>query len=405
VIARLNMGGPALHVAYLSAGLRNRGYETSLVAGNVSPGEQSMSYVTDELDVPVTLIPHLHREISPVRDLLATFRLARMIREQQPHILHTHTAKAGAIGRLAAVLAGKARPPIVVHTFHGHVLRGYFGRTRTAIFRTLERLLARVADTLIAVSPEVRDDLVALRVAPAEKFTVIRLGIELDERVAAAEEARRRTRKIMGVPDDRFLVGWIGRMTGVKRGADVLRAFRLLRDRGVDATLCMVGDGPEREQLEELAGELALMHDCLFAGYQENVAPFFAAFDAFVLPSGNEGTPVTAIEALASGCPVVATRVGGVPDVVRDGTDGFLVELGDRDGLAEALARLAADPELRRRMGGAGRERVLPRYAVERLIDDVDGLYRQLLEQKGVAVSAAGAGTPRTPVSAGRPPS
>jgi glycosyltransferase involved in cell wall biosynthesis len=144
------------------------------------------------------------------------------------------------------------------------------------------------------------------------------------------------------------------------------------------------------------------MHHCLFPGYQEDVGPFFAAFDAFVLPSGNEGTPVTAIEALASGCPVVATRVGGVPDVVRDGEDGFLVELGDLEGLAGALNRLAADPELRRRLGEAGRERVLPRYAVERLIDDVDGLYRRLLERKGLAVSAAGAGTPRTPASAAR---
>jgi glycosyltransferase involved in cell wall biosynthesis len=404
VIARLNMGGPALHVSYLSAGLRGRGYETTLVAGNVSPGEQSMAYVAEEQGVPVLLMPHLHREISPLQDLLATFRLARMIREQRPHIIHTHTAKAGAIGRFAAVLAGKARPPIVVHTFHGHVLRGYFGRYRTAIFRGLERMLARVADTLIAVSPEVRDDLVALGVVPPEKFTVIRLGIELDERVAAAEEARRRTRRIMGVPDHRFLVGWIGRMTGVKRGADVLRAFRLLRDQGIDATLCMVGDGPERGQLEQLAGELGLMHDCLFAGYQEDVGPFFASFDAFVLPSANEGTPVTAIESLASGCPVVATRVGGVPDVVEEGVDGFMVEPGDLDALADRLARLAADPELRARMGAAGRERIPPRYGVERLIDDVDGLYRTLLARKGVKVTAA-ARTPRTPASAGRPPS
>ena len=173
-------------------------------------------------------------------------------------------------------------------------------------------------------------------------------------------------------------------MTGVKRTDDVLRAFRLLRDHGVDATLCMVGDGPEREQLEALrAASSASMRDCLFLGYQDDVGPFFAAFDAFVLPSANEGTPVTAIESLASGCPVVATCVGGVPDVVEEGVDGFLVEPGDVEAIADRLGRLAADPELRARMGAAGRERVLPRYAVERLIDDVDRLYRSLLAPEG----------------------
>jgi glycosyltransferase involved in cell wall biosynthesis len=389
VIARLNMGGPALHVAYLSAGLRDRGYETTLVAGAVSQGEESMAYAAEELGVPVTTLPHLHREISPVRDLLAIFRLARIMREQRPHILHTHTAKAGAIGRVAALLAWGARPPIVVHTFHGHVLFGYFGRVRSWLFRWVERRLARITDALIAVSPEVRDDLVALRVAPERKFVVIRLGIELDERVARSHETRDETRRIMGIGDEHFLVGWIGRMTGVKRAEDVLRAFKLLRDHGVEATLCMVGDGPDRERVEELAGSLGIMRDCLFPGYQEEFGLFFGAFDVFVLPSANEGTPVTAIEALASGCPVVATRVGGVPDVVRDGEDGFLVEPGDVAALAERLVRLAADPALRARMGAAGRDRVVPRYGVGRLIGDVDGLYRELLARKGLAVSAS----------------
>jgi glycosyltransferase involved in cell wall biosynthesis len=393
VIARLNMGGPALHVAYLSAGLRGRGYETMLVAGEVGRGEESMAYVAEELGVPVTTLPHLHREISPMRDLLATFRLARIMREQRPHILHTHTAKAGAIGRVAALLAGRARPPIVVHTFHGHVLRGYFGRFRTGVFRWLERLLAPVADALIAVSPEVRDDLVAMGVAPAAKFAVIRLGIQLDERVAAGHAGREETRRVMGIADGRFVVGWIGRMTGVKRADDVLRAFKLLRESEVDACLCMVGDGPDRDRVEALAEELGVVRDCLFPGYQEQVGLFFAAFDAFVLPSGNEGTPVTAIEALASGCPVVATRVGGVPDVVRDGEDGFLVEPGAVEELAERLARLARDPELRASMGAAGRARVLPRYSVDRLIDDVDRLYRELLAKKGLPVSRSAVGT------------
>ena len=376
------MGGPALHVAYLTAGLAERGYETTLVAGSLARGEDSMAFVADELGIEVERIDELHREISPVRDAVAILRLARLIRRVRPHILHTHTAKAGAVGRLAALVAGDARPPIVVHTFHGHVLRGYFDPVRTAGFRLLERWLARSTTALVAVSPQVRDDLVSLGVAPRERFAVVRLGIELEQRVAVERNGRGESRRILGIGPDRFAVGWIGRMTGVKRTDDVLRAFRRLRDRGVEACLCMIGDGPDRPAVERRAHELGIMRDTLFLGYQEEVAPFYAAFDAMILPSINEGTPVSAIEALAAGRPVVATRVGGVPDVVRDGEDGFLVEAGDVDALAERLARLASDPELRERLGAAGRARVVPRYSVERLVDDVDRLYRSLLEAR-----------------------
>jgi glycosyltransferase involved in cell wall biosynthesis len=379
VIARLNMGGPALHVAYLTAGLRDRGYDTTLVAGTLARGEDSMAFVADGLGIGVVRIEQLGREISPFRDLLATLRLARVIRRERPQILHTHTAKAGAVGRLAAVLAGPARPPVIVHTFHGHVLRGYFGPVRTRFFLALERWLAAHTTALIAVGPQVRDDLVALGVAPPERFTVIRLGIELEERVRPQDDGRAETRRYLGVPADRFVVGWVGRMTAVKRTDDVLEAFRLVRDGGVDATLCLVGDGPDRERLERRASELGVIRDTLFLGYQEDVAPYYAAFDALVLPSANEGTPVSVIEALAAETPVVATRVGGVPDVVREGEEGFLVDAGDTEELAERLLRLARDPKLRRRLGESGRERVLKRYAVERLLDDVDRLYRELL--------------------------
>lgn len=385
VIARLNMGGPALHVAYLSQGLAARGYRTTLVAGTLARGEGSMAFVAEERGVHLLTLPDLHREVSPLRDLRAAFRLASVMRRLRPHILHTHTAKAGAIGRVAAIMARSGRPPIVVHTYHGHVLRGYFGPVRNEIFRRLERWLGRHADALIAVSPEVRDDLVELGVAPAGKFTVIRLGIELERRVSPDPHVRDETRRVLGVPPERFAVGWVGRMTGVKRTDDVLLALRALRERGVDACLCMVGDGPDREAVERRAKELGVMRRCLFLGYQDDVAPYYAAIDALLLPSVNEGTPVSAIEALASGRPVVATRVGGVPDVVRHGEDGFLVAPGDVDGLADSLARLAADPALRARLGEAGRARVLERYAVDRLIDDVDALYRSLLERKGLA--------------------
>ncbi len=384
VIARLNVGGPALHVAYLSAGLTPRGYDTTLVAGSVGRGEESMAYVVEEAGARVFTLPGLSREIAPLHDAIAILRLARLIRRVRPTILHTHTAKAGAVGRVAALVAGSARPPIVVHTFHGHVLRGYFSPAKTAFFRVLERLLARVTTVLIAVSPEVRDDLVALGVAPPEKFAVVRLGIELEERVRSEEPAAD-VRRRLGIAPGRFVVGWLGRMTGVKQTSDLLTVLSMLRAQGVDAMLLLVGDGPDRGSFETQAHDLGLVRHCLFLGYQEDVAPWYAAMDAVALPSGNEGTPVTVIEALAAGKPVAAYGVGGVPDVVRDGVDGFVVDPGDTGALTTRLAELAGDPALRARMGGAGRTRVLERYGVARLLDDVDRLYRDTMAATGVA--------------------
>ena len=391
VIARLNVGGPALHVAYLTAGLADRGYDTTLVAGMVGRGEESMAFVADAKGVRIEVIEELGRSISPFRDALAVVRLAELIRKERPTILHTHTAKAGAVGRVAALLAGSARPPIVVHTFHGHVLRGYFNRVATLGFRTLERLLALVTTKLIAVSPEVRDDLVRLGVAPASKFAVIRLGIELDQRVGGDDEARSETRRLLGLTGDPFVVGWVGRMTAVKRTDLVVQVLRSLVEAGVDAQLLLVGDGPDREHLERYAHDLGVIRRCLFLGYQEDVARYYDAIDALLLPSVNEGTPVSVIESLAAERPAVATRVGGTPDVIRDGVDGFLVDSADPDELAARLAELARDPCRRAAMGAAGRARVLERYAVDRLVDDVDALYRELLRQTGVPVTAESA--------------
>jgi glycosyltransferase involved in cell wall biosynthesis len=348
-----------------------------------------MAWVADTKGVSIEVIDELHRNISPFRDLRAMLKLADLIRRERPTILHTHTAKAGAVGRVAALLAGSARPPIVVHTFHGHVLRGYFNRPMTSAFRTLERLLARMTTRLVAVSPEVRDDLVALGVAPASKFAVIRLGIELDQRVGDGAVTRAEARRQLGVSGDTFLVGWVGRMTAVKRTDLVVRTLERLVQDGVDARLLLVGDGPDRDGLERYAHELGVARRCLFLGYQEDVARWYDAIDVLLLPSVNEGTPVSVIEALAAERPAVATRVGGIPDVIRDGVDGFLVDSDDPGELAARLAELAKDPPQRAAMGAAGRVRVLERYSVDRLIDDIDRLYRELLADRGLPSPSA----------------
>jgi glycosyltransferase involved in cell wall biosynthesis len=386
-IARLNVGGPALHVTYLSRGLAERGYDTTLVAGEIASGEESMAFVAERAGVDVVPVAGLSREVSPLRDLLAAIRLARLIRALRPQIVHTHTAKAGAVGRTAAVLAGRPRP-LVVHTFHGHVLHGYFGAMGSRAFRLIETALARVTDVLVAVSPQVRDELVRLGVAPAEKFTVVRLGIELEPRVRCTED-RAEIRARLGIGSERFVIGWFGRMTGVKRTEDLLGALAALRARGVDALLLLVGDGVDRVRLEEEAFRLGLARHCLFLGYQEDVARWYAACDAVALTSANEGTPVTIIEALAARRPVVVTSVGGVPDVVAEGVDGFLVEPGDTAALADRLERLAADPVLRAALGERGRARALARYSVGRLVDDVDLLYRSLLEGRPSTMPAS----------------
>ncbi len=382
VIARLNVGGPALHVSYLSEGLNDYGYETTLVAGTLGEGEGSMEHVVRERGVEPIFVPALQRDVSPADDLIAARELRRLIREIRPHILHTHTAKAGAVGRAAAAISGSARPPVIVHTFHGHVLRGYFSDRATARFRQVERVLARTTDALVAVSPEVRDDLVRLGVAPASRIAVVRLGLDLDARVSTFPGARESVRTELDVPEERFLVGWFGRMTEIKRADDLLRAFALLVRQGLDAALLLVGDGPLRAPLEELAAELGISDRCRFVGYRSDVAPLFAACDAVALTSANEGTPVSVIEALAAARPVVVTDVGGVRDVVRDGVDGHLVEPGDIAAFADGLSRLASDRDRGLEMGAASRERVITRYAVPRLLDDLDRLYQSFLAVK-----------------------
>jgi glycosyltransferase involved in cell wall biosynthesis len=380
VIARLNVGGPALHVSYLTRELDERGYETRLVAGRVGRGEGSMEYVAAEQGIEVRYVDALQREIEPLADLRAALRLRRLIRTWRPQVLHTHTAKAGAVGRLAALLSGSARPRVVVHTFHGHVLRGYFGPLKAFLFRRLETMLAHSTDALIAVSSQVRDDLVRLGVAPSERISVIRLGLDLDARLKTDDPGGTHVRSDLGIAARSFVVGWFGRMTGIKRVDVLLDAFAALRAAGVDAQLLLVGDGPLRAELENHARVLEIDACVHFVGFQDDIGAYLEAVDGVALTSANEGTPVTLIEASAAKRPVVSTAVGGVPDVVLEGVTGFLVPDEDSHAVADRLRILASDPELRRQMGEAGARHVRATYSVPRLVDEIDALYRDLLE-------------------------
>lgn len=379
MIARLNVGGAALHVLQLAHEQAWRGHDVIVVAGTLAAGEESMEYVAGELGVELLKLPVLQRELSLRADPAAILALWRLIRERRPDVLHTHTAKAGATGRLAAVASGRARPGAVVHTYHGHVLSGYFSRRWERVFRWIERGLALTSGTLVAVSDEVRDDLVGFGVAPARRFVVVPYGFDLPAWSDADDEARRAIRAEIGAGDATFVVGWAGRLTAIKRPLDLIRTLRALVDRRVDALLVVVGDGEDRAAVEALAAELGVADRCRLVGFQKSIRPWYASFDALLLTSANEGTPVVAIEALAAARPVVATRAGGTGTVVRQGESGYLESIGDTAALAERLATLAGDPELRARIGAHGAEDVRTRFAVGRMADEVEAIYRRLL--------------------------
>jgi glycosyltransferase involved in cell wall biosynthesis len=324
-------------------------------------------------------VEHLTPELRPLDDLRAFREVGRIARAFRPHIVHTHTAKAGLIGRLAAQFC---RPrPIVVHTYHGHVLEGYFSAPVTAFYRALERAMALRSDRLIGVSTATVDDLVRLGVAGRSKFEVVPLGLELDAFLALAPEPGGAFRDELGLGSGDVLATFVGRLVPIKRLDVLLRALARARADGARITLAIVGDGDLRGELEQLAAALGCAGAVRFLGYRRDLAGIVAGTDIAVLTSDNEGTPVALIEAGAGARPMVATRAGGVPDVVVEGA-GILAERGDHDALAAALVRLAADPDLRRRMGARAREHVGGRYRAETLIARITDLYERLAAER-----------------------
>jgi glycosyltransferase involved in cell wall biosynthesis len=381
VIARLNIGGPAIQAITLTQCLEPFGYDTTLLRGREDPDEGNMDYLAQELGVQPVLIPSLRRD--PGRDdLRALAELVRHLRRARPHIVHTHAAKAGTLGRLAAVLAFRpARRPVLVHTFHGHSLSGYFSARRNAVFASIERFLARRTDRLIAVSEQVRDELVALGVAGHEKFEIVRLGLDLSRfRVPDQARAERRAafRADVGIPSDARLVTLVARLVPIKRVDRFLRVANLLASEP-NISFLIVGDGELRDHLRNSTEASSLGNRLFWAGFRRDMPDVYFASDVVVQTSDNEGTPVALIEAMAAGLPVVSTAVGGVRSAVLDGETGRVTRIGDDTAMAEAVLGYVRDGELSRRHGSTGRGHAQATFTLQELTERIDALYRALL--------------------------
>ena len=425
IIARLNVGGPARHVAWLTAGARAAGHESLLVAGVVPPGEDDMGAFAASLGVEPLVIPEMSREVSP-KDAVTVWKLYRLMLRERPDVVHTHTAKAGTVGRVAgllyrwltpAALWGNPRPCRFVHTYHGHIFHGYYGRAKTSLFIWIERALARVAtDRIVVISPQqYREIHGRFGVGRAGQFAVVPLG--LDTEVFAGWRARRGpARRALGAADADVLVGIVGRLTEIKDHALFLEAAaRCAAPRGgagvegaggegaaaVESEprvrFLVIGDGHLRGELESRARALGV--PVTFAGLREDPEDFYPALDVVALTSRNEGTPLTLIEAMANARAVCATDVGGVVDLVgapeasqpqeargwQVCERGVLVSGRDPGVFAGALRYLVANPGLRERLGAAGLRFVEGNYSLPRLLGDVLRLYEELAAPEGAA--------------------
>lgn len=405
IVTRLNIGGPAIHVGVLTAGLRADQFQTRLVTGRPGPDEGDMASQVLPRTVSLVRLRWLQRPLHPLKDLVTWWQLARLIWQWRPHVVHTHMAKAGALGRAAAWAVRRVAPsyrPVIMHTFHGHVLDGYFSRSAERVFAAIERWLARRTHQLIAVSAAVQEDLIARGIAPSAQIRVIPLGLPL----TPLEQIAGRAHVWRAADDETVLfIVWAGRLAPIKRAElwlDALQRLRRqpqLRFRGV-----LAGDGERRGAVERGIIERDLTAHVHCAGWVRKMPALYADADVVCLTSANEGTPVSLIEAMAAARPVIATAVGGVPDVLGvdrstvtalqaggyvRGEAGLLVRSGDAAGLAAALAACAADPALRRALGEAGRRRVREHYTAARLIRDIEALYGEWMNRGSSAASPA----------------
>jgi len=395
IITRFNIGGPAIHAALLSNQLDPEQFSTWLVTGTPDATEGDLSDLLRRERMSVIQLKTFRQPLHPWLDLVTLARLVRIVWSTRPQIIHTHMAKAGALGRFAGFLYNRFGPgrrselrAVLIHTFHGHVLDGYFSPRVSRFFITIERWLARRTDCLIAVSETIQRELLAYGIGRREQWRVVSLGLDLGSLTALPLPN--------GAATVRF--GMVGRLVPIKNPSLFLQAFDGLRARlpGQSVRGVVVGDGPLRSSLEAQAAGLGLHDAMTFTGWQRDVSAIYRHLEVACLTSWNEGTPVALIEAMAAGRAVVATRVGGVQDLLGDEPDvpqaiapgtyqvtkrGVLVRPGDVEGLIGAMTRLAQDAALRRQLGSTARAHVLERFSHVRLVREMSALYEALVRE------------------------
>jgi glycosyltransferase involved in cell wall biosynthesis len=381
VITRLNIGGPSIQATRLTTALEPHGFHTRLLHGRLGEGEGDMSYLLPP-GADARYLDTLCRPLSPVDDLRTLFRLYREFRALKPAIVHTHMAKAGMLARLAAfaynATRGAAPRARVVHTYHGHVLEGYFSKPATAAFIAIERALAMISDRIIAISPAIRDELLdKYRIGRASQYRVVRLGFDLDPFVRIDDAARVAARRELGLPADAKIIATVGRLTAIKQHRLFLDTVAKVAKAHPSTIALIAGDGELRKELIVHAASLGITGQIRMLGWRRDLTTIYAATDVFLLTSRNEGTPVALIEAMAAGVPGVSTNVGGVKDVINTPATGRLSPDGDAASLASHIVELLDDDRRRRQTGDAARVFALQHFGLDRLVADIVNVYEE----------------------------
>jgi glycosyltransferase involved in cell wall biosynthesis len=364
VIARMNVGGPAVIVADLMRGLDPAKFEQKLITGYCADNEADY-LETVATDVQATRIGGLGRSISPMADARAFLKLIALIRRENPDVIHTHTAKAGVLGRLAAILAGSKA--LKVHTFHGHLLHGYFAGWKIKLVITIEKYLAARTDILIAVGNQVKEDLLAAGIGERDQYKVFFPGLP-----TPADFDRDSAREAIGLDLEAIYCTFVGRLTQIKRPDRLLDVVAACQARGLKLHFLVAGEGELFESSKARAVEEKL--PITFLGWRSDIDQLFAASDIAILTSDNEGIPLTLIQAAFAGIPIVAPRVGSIADIVIDGETGFLTS-SQAGAMASALSALVTDEDLREELGSVGRAHAEKYFTLEKSLEDHASLY------------------------------